>query len=64
VNTPKTVVVKEWLTPAEAAEYLGLPSVHAIYQRRARGQITAYRLGGGRTMRFRRRDLDALMKAA
>jgi excisionase family DNA binding protein len=49
----------EWLTAAEAAEYLRL-SVKALYQRRARGQIKGYTLGS-RHIRFRRRDLDALM---
>jgi excisionase family DNA binding protein len=48
-----------WMTAAQAATYLGLPSVPALYQRVARGQIPALRLG--RQMRFRRRDLDALM---
>jgi excisionase family DNA binding protein len=49
----------EWLTAKEAAAYLRLPSVKALYQRRARGQIKAFALG--RSLRFRRRDLDALM---
>jgi excisionase family DNA binding protein len=53
---------REWMTAAEAADYLRLPSVAAPYQRVARGQIKAQRLG--RQMRFRRRDLDALMRAA
>jgi excisionase family DNA binding protein len=52
----------EWMTAAEAADYLRLPSVNALYQRVARGQVKALRLG--RQMRFRRRDLDALMLAA
>ena len=52
----------EWFTAAEAAAYLRLPSVDALYQRVARGQMKAYRLG--RRMRFRRPELDALMRAA
>jgi excisionase family DNA binding protein len=52
----------EWMTATEAADYLRLPSVNALYQRVARGQVKALRLG--RQMRFRRRDLDALMRAA
>jgi excisionase family DNA binding protein len=52
----------EWMTAAEAAHHLRLPSVNALYQRVARGQVKALRLG--RQMRFRRRDLDALMRAA
>jgi excisionase family DNA binding protein len=56
----------EWLTAAEAAEYLRLPSVEALYQRRARGQLKGYRMGAGTRgpLRFRRTDLDALMRAA
>ncbi|ABC81236.1 helix-turn-helix domain-containing protein [Anaeromyxobacter dehalogenans] len=50
----------EWMTAAEAASYLRLPSVKALYTRVARGQVKALRLG--RRMRFRRRDLDALMR--
>jgi excisionase family DNA binding protein len=52
----------DWLTAAEAAQYLRLPTVKALYQRVARGQMKALRLG--RQMRFRRRDLDALMRPA
>jgi excisionase family DNA binding protein len=43
-----------------AAEYLRV-SVKALYQRVARGQVKHYRFG--RHLRFRRRDLDALMDA-
>jgi excisionase family DNA binding protein len=49
----------EWMTAAEAADYLRLPTTNALYQRVARGQVKALRLG--RQMRFQRRDLDALM---
>jgi excisionase family DNA binding protein len=52
---------QEWFTPAEAANYLRVPSASAVYQRVARGQMRTYRLG--RQMRFRRSDLDALMRA-
>lgn len=51
----------EWMTAAEAAEYIRVPTVKALYQRVARGQISHYRWG--RHLRFRRRDLDALMDA-
>ena len=47
----------EWMTAQEAAAYLRL-TLGALYQRRQRGQIKAYRLG--RSLRFRRRDLDAV----
>jgi excisionase family DNA binding protein len=51
---------QDWLTAREAAQHLRLPSVNALYQRVARGQMKPLRLG--RQMRFRRRDLDALMR--
>jgi excisionase family DNA binding protein len=52
---------QEWFTAEEAAEYLRLPSGKAVYQRAARGQILPHRFGA-RLIRFRRRDLDALMR--
>ena len=60
-NEPMPTATGEWMTAAEAATYLCLPTVNALYQRVARGQVKALRLG--RQMRFRRRDLDALMRA-
>ena len=48
---------REWLTPREAADYLGLPSERALYQAVRRGQVRAHRLG--RRLRFRRPELDA-----
>jgi hypothetical protein len=36
-----------------------VPTVKALYQRVARGQVKNYRLG--RQLRFQRRDLDAAM---
>lgn len=57
-NVPRTDP-PSWLTAAEAAEYLRLPSVRALYKRVERGQLPAHRWG--RRFRFRRRDLDALL---
>lgn len=51
---------QEWFTAAEAADYLRLPTVKALYQRRARGQLKGYEFG--RSLRFRRRDLDSLLR--
>jgi len=51
----------EWMTATEAAAYLRLPTVKALYQRRARGQVKGYKFG--RSWRFLRRDLDALLAA-
>lgn len=54
----------EIMTAQEAAAYLRLPSTKALYQRHARGQIKAFRLGPSPSspLRFRRRDLDAAMR--
>ncbi len=53
-DAPSTTArITEWMTAAEAADYLRLP-VDALYQRRARGQVKAYTLGS-RQLRFRRR---------
>jgi excisionase family DNA binding protein len=46
-----------WMTAAQAALYLGLPSIRALYQAVRRGQVPARRLG--RRLRFLRQDLDA-----
>ncbi len=46
-----------WMTALQAAQYLGLPSIRALYQAVRRGQVPARRLG--RRLRFFRRDLDA-----
>jgi excisionase family DNA binding protein len=47
------------LTAKEAAHHLRL-SPKALYQRVARGQLKVHHLG--RALRFRRADLDALMR--
>ena len=49
-----------WLNPAQAARYLGLPSLKALYQAVSRGQIPAHRLGLKR-LRFHKRELDELL---
>ena len=46
-----------WLTSEEAAAYLRLPSVRALYQAVRRGQVPAHRLGP-RRLRFSRAELD------
>lgn len=51
-----------WLTPEQAAEYLGLPTVKALYQRVRRGDVPAHRLG--RSLRFRQTDLDRAMEGS
>jgi excisionase family DNA binding protein len=46
-----------WLTADQAAEYLGLSSRKALYERVRRGQLPAHRFG--RSLRFRAKELDA-----
>lgn len=50
-----------WMTSSEAAAYLRLPTRLALYKRVERGQVPAHRWG--RQLRFRRRELDALISA-
>ena len=51
-----------WFTPAEAARFLGLPSVRALYQAARRGQVPVHRLG--RRLRFRQDELDRILIAS
>ncbi|HVP69406.1 MAG TPA: excisionase family DNA-binding protein [Anaeromyxobacteraceae bacterium] len=51
-----------WLTAQQAAEYLGLPSVRALYKRIERASVPAEAVRRwGRQFRFKREALDALM---
>ncbi len=52
-------VVSAWLTAADAAAYLGLPSAAALRKRVERGQVPAHRWG--RQLRFKRSELDGLV---
>jgi excisionase family DNA binding protein len=52
---------QEWLDAEEAAEYLRLRSVRALYDHVRRGRVPAHRLG--RLLRFRRSELDAMLDA-
>lgn len=55
-------VITPWLTPDEAAEYLRLPTVKALYQAVRRGDVPCHRRAR-RTMLFHRGELDdALLK--
>lgn len=49
------------MSPAEAADYLGI-SPRTLRNYIAEGKLPAYRLGGKRTMRLDRADLDALLR--
>jgi excisionase family DNA binding protein len=55
-------VPSPWLTAHQAAAYLGLPSVRALYKRVERASIPPATVRRwGRQFRFRREALDALM---
>lgn len=49
----------EWLLPEEAAAYLRLKNVRALYDHVRRGRVPAHRLG--RLLRFHRLELDAVL---
>ncbi len=49
---------KRWLSPGEAAEYLGV-AVSTLYRWRKEGRLQFYRLGA-RVSRIKREELDAL----
>jgi excisionase family DNA binding protein len=57
------VVIKEWFTVAEAAEYLSV-SRRTIYKLTTEGRLPAFRLGQERHRRFRKEDLDRVPRAA
>ena len=51
------VIVKEWFTVEEAAEYLRV-SKRTIYKLTKEGRLPAFRIGQERHRRFRKEDLD------
>ena len=51
------VIVKEWFTVEEAAEYLCV-SRRTIYKLTKEGRLPAFRIGRERHRRFRKEDLD------
>jgi hypothetical protein len=65
--TTETLFASPWMTAAEAATYLRLPSVKALYERVRRGDVKAHRLGARSTknraaLRFHRTELDAALR--
>ncbi len=50
-----------WLSQKEAAEYLGLSSRH-LRLLISQGKVRASRVRGGRAVRIRQSDLDALLR--
>ena len=55
------VMQQEWFTVEEAAEYLRV-SRRTIYKLCEEGQLVGYRTGNRGHRRFRREDLDRVMK--
>jgi len=51
------MIVKEWFTVEEAAEYLCV-SKRSIYKLTKEGRLPAFRIGRERHRRFRKEDLD------
>lgn len=51
------VIVKEWFTVEEAAEYLCV-SKRTIYKLTKEGRLPAFLIGNERHRRFRKEDLD------
>lgn len=51
------VIVKEWFTVEEAAQYLSV-SRRTIYKLTKEGRLPAFRIGKERHRRFRKEDLD------
>ncbi len=56
------VVVREWFTVEDAAEYLCV-SRRTIYKLTKEGKLPAYRLGRERHRRFRKEDLDRVPRS-
>jgi excisionase family DNA binding protein len=53
---------KEWLTPGEVANYLGLTSGSTVYAKIRRGVIPAHEFDG--RLYISRSELDAVIRAA
>jgi excisionase family DNA binding protein len=60
--TPPPTVQSPWLTAEEAASYLRLPTVKALYQAVRRGEVPCHRRSK-RTMLFHREELDRALLA-
>lgn len=56
------VIMKEWFTVEEAAEYLRV-SKRTIYKLTQEGRLPAFRIGEQRHRRFRKEDLDKVPRS-
>jgi len=57
------VIMKEWFTVEDAAQYLCV-SKRTMYRLTQEGRLPAYRLGRERHRRFRKEDLDKVPRIA
>lgn len=57
------IIIKEWFTIEEAAEYLCV-SRRTIYKLTREGRLPAFRIGRERHRRFRKEDLDKVPRSA
>lgn len=62
-NSSSLIENRIWLTTAESASYLGLsPNAFRIMLSREKISLNSYSIGFSKTRRFKREDLDYLMK--
>ena len=57
------VIIKEWFTVAEAAEYLRV-SRRTIYKLTKEGRLPVFRISKERHRRFRKEDLDKVPRSS
>ena len=57
------IIIKEWFTIEEAAEYLCV-SRRTIYKLTREGRLPAFRISRERHRRFRKEDLDKVPRSA
>lgn len=58
---PHSTIRSPWMTQREAADYLRLTDRH-IRNLIADGRLTGFTVGGRRTMRVRREEVESLMQ--
>ena len=53
--------MKNWMTVAQCADYLGI-SIHTVYQRIAKRQIPHHKMPGSNLVRFNQEEVDEWMQ--